>query len=478
MILKELKLKNFRGIAKTTIKFHPKMNVIIGINGSAKTTILDAMALLMARTLPLFNEKPRFDKKDIMAKKTSAKIELKFKSKLYNQKGMSNVSCEGFINEETEYTIDFEDNKNEITKTMIEGGIVDNAPLIAYYPTSRAVLEVSIKASNESTFHQIDAYDNCLTGHSNFNALFDWYRNTDDIHNDDGVKELIHRTDKITYEFICKENELIEKLMPKANKSDKKRYELIHEENERNKKRYELIHEENELMAKINERTREVRRIKNPLLQFTEKAILECTGFTSLKLDRINNEFLVEKNDVTLDINMLSHGEKIYIALVGDIARRLTMLNPNLENPLEGNGVILIDEVELHLHPEWQTSILGKLQNIFPNCQFIITTHSPQVLHAIKAEQIFISLDFEVSKPSDEVYGKTSNQILEYFMETKKRDDKVQNQIDHIYSLFDDKEYEESRKFLNELEDKMIEDPEITRLNHILNRFSKPSPTK
>lgn len=56
------------------------------------------------------------------------------------------------------------------------------------------------------------------------------------------------------------------------------------------------------------------------------------------------------------------------------------MANPERENPLEGTGVVLIDELDLHMHTSWQRKVLSVLKNTFPNIQFIITTHSPQIL--------------------------------------------------------------------------------------------------
>lgn len=76
----------------------------------------------------------------------------------------------------------------------------------------------------------------------------------------------------------------------------------------------------------------------------------------------------------------MSDGEKCTIALFGDLARRMALANPNKDNPLDGEGIVLIDEIELHLHPLWQRRILNVLKKVFPNIQFIVSTHSPQVL--------------------------------------------------------------------------------------------------
>ena len=66
------------------------------------------------------------------------------------------------------------------------------------------------------------------------------------------------------------------------------------------------------------------------------------------------------------------------------------MANPNSDYPLQGEGIVFIDEVDLHLHPKWQMEIIDKLRTIFPNCQFFLSSHSPHVLSDLTPRQIFI----------------------------------------------------------------------------------------
>ena len=89
-----------------------------------------------------------------------------------------------------------------------------------------------------------------------------------------------------------------------------------------------------------------------------------------------------------LSIDQLSGGYRIMLALAADLARRMAQGNPHLEDPLLSEAVVLIDEVELHLHPSWQQRILTDLARTFPNTQFIVSTHSPQVLTTVKPERI------------------------------------------------------------------------------------------
>ena len=90
----------------------------------------------------------------------------------------------------------------------------------------------------------------------------------------------------------------------------------------------------------------------------------------------------------TLEIDQLSDGQRAVLALAADLAWRMAQGNPFLEDPLSSEAIALIDEVELHLHPSWQQRILGDLRRTFPNTQFIVSTHSPQVLTTVEPQHI------------------------------------------------------------------------------------------
>ena len=122
-------------------------------------------------------------------------------------------------------------------------------------------------------------------------------------------------------------------------------------------------------------------------------AMLE--GFDHIRIERQPLTMMVEKEGVSLNINQLSDGEKCTIALFGDLARRLAIANPALESPLDGTGVVLIDELELHMHTQWQRKILRVLKETFPNIQFLVTTHSPQVLGETGEDYNIITLKKE-----------------------------------------------------------------------------------
>lgn len=119
-------------------------------------------------------------------------------------------------------------------------------------------------------------------------------------------------------------------------------------------------------------------------------AFLDGIGDLEVRTDPLR--LTVQKNAHRLGLDQLSDGERSFIAILGDMVRRLSLANPDLDNPLQGHGVVLIDELELHLHPRWQREIVQKLRETFPNIQFIGTTHSPFVIQSLQPGEL-INLD-------------------------------------------------------------------------------------
>ncbi|MDJ0509204.1 MAG: AAA family ATPase [Crocosphaera sp.] len=179
-------------------------------------------------------------------------------------------------------------------------------------------------------------------------------------------------------------------------------------------------------------------------------------------------ELTISKDDIDLKISQLSDGEKKCILIVADIARRLAIANPSLEvsDILEkGKGIILIDEIEAHLHPGWQREIIPALTQTFPSCQFIVTTHSPQVLSKVKKENIFVLEDGKVY-PANHTYGRDSNSILSETMGIPERPIEIKEKLDECFDLIDDNLLEEAKAKLEELSDLLgHNDSEIVKAN-------------
>ena len=126
------------------------------------------------------------------------------------------------------------------------------------------------------------------------------------------------------------------------------------------------------------------------LLMCVRSAIEAMIGnVTGLRVKRNPVRMVVDKSGKEIRVDLLSDGEKCTLAMFGDLARRLALANPGLENPLEGEGIVLIDEIELHMHPSWQRKVLGVLRRTFPNIQFIVTSHSPFILNSLENVVIY-----------------------------------------------------------------------------------------
>ena len=169
----------------------------------------------------------------------------------------------------------------------------------------------------------------------------------------------------------------------------------------------------------------------------------------------------------TLALDQLSGGYRIVLALAADLARRMAQGNPHLDDPLASEAVVLIDEVELHLHPAWQQRVLGDLARTFPNAQFIVSTHSPQVLTSVEPNRV-IELRREgegiVAEPaSAPTYGAEAGDVLAAVMGVDERPD--------------GNEFTETLKRYRRLvTDGAGESPEARRLRRGLERLSPRDP--
>ena len=135
----------------------------------------------------------------------------------------------------------------------------------------------------------------------------------------------------------------------------------------------------------------------------------------------------------------LSDGYHVFIALVADIARRAVMLNEldGAEAPARVEGVVLIDELDLHLHPDWQRVALPRLREAFPRLQFVVSTHSPQVLSSAENRQVRRLVDGELQEEGVFVSGRDTNAILRDLMNTDDRDDEGVAALRRLHEAID-----------------------------------------
>ncbi len=224
-----------------------------------------------------------------------------------------------------------------------------------------------------------------------------------------------------------------------------------------------------------NEERRDNPEFKTQQLEAVRQSIYSLIpGFSNLRVRRSPLRMTVRKQGEELIVNQLSDGEKCLLAMVGDLARRLAIANPSLPDPLQGNGVVLIDEIELHLHPKWQREIIPALTRTFPNCQFIVTTHSPQVISQVKPEGICILEKTDegvVAKKPESSFGRDSNRILEDLMGVPERPQEIKESLLELFRLIDAGNLEGARQLRQQLANEIgADEPEFVKADVLIRR--------
>ncbi|NAG96419.1 AAA family ATPase, partial [Escherichia coli] len=280
-------------------------------------------------------------------------------------------------------------------------------PLIAFYPVERVVLDVPLKIKERHNFLQLDGYDNALNQGIDFRRFFEWFRYREDAENESGLPQDV--LDKLSTR-IDLDNTVLNALTA--------------------------------IMA--SSRDRQLTAVRTAISRF-------MPGFSNLRVRRKPRLHMsIDKNGQTLNVLQLSQGEKSLMALVGDIARRLAMMNPMLENPLNGEGIVLIDEVDMHLHPTWQRTIIQRLTTTFPHCQFVLTTHSPLVISDCKDVLVYSLDDGELTQlPS--LYGQDANTVLLNVMDTDIRNATVAEKLNDLLDLIQKNDFINANALLNTL---------------------------
>lgn len=210
-------------------------------------------------------------------------------------------------------------------------------------------------------------------------------------------------------------------------------------------------------------------------LELVRRAMLAVLpGYSDLHIDRsrpdgpTTSQLVLTKNHQELTADMLSEGERSLLVLAMTIAR-LSSSPRELVASSKPPAVVVIDEIELHLHPRWQRSVIPSLLRAFPNFQLIITTHSPQVIGSVPHESIVVLDDFAVYDAAAPTEGRDSNAILEEIMDVRERDDASQAELDEIARLIDRDELEPARTAIDRLAARWGEDDrEVVRLRTAL----------
>ncbi len=207
-------------------------------------------------------------------------------------------------------------------------------------------------------------------------------------------------------------------------------------------------------------------------LNVVKRAVVACVeGAEDIYYDGRYKDLVVSLNRLGPQLfRNLSDGQRIMLALVGDLAKRVAILNPHLGDGALQNtpGVVLVDELDLHLHPKWQRRVIHDLKATFPCLQFITTTHSPQLIGEAQPQEIIL-LDGGESTTPPRSFGIDSSRVLEEVMGASSRNGSIEELLARLFKLIDDEDFGGARASLGEVEAKLgPDDPEVTRARALM----------
>lgn len=351
--IKRLKIENFKSIKSLELdSFGSGLNAIVGINGAGKSTILRAIDILFSW----------------------------FAARIKNQKGSGEAIQDNDIHHDAVYCI---------LEVELANGI--SWKLFKQKTTSRKKITEKSRLAEMTEYINTILNDNTDHPESEYLPLYALYS--------------VNRIVEETPERLRKDQALAP--------VDVYNKELDKAQNYRSFFRWfkEREDAENRLYRRDS-----MFFVADKQLQAVRDAISGVMpGYENLRVNDHPRGFVIDKGTEKFFFDTLSDGEKAYLALVADIARRMAMTHPNYDKPLECSAIILIDEIDLHLHPSWQRDVLPRMRKVFPHCQFIVTTHSPFVLTNVKNAEDDKLILMENGHPSlivNNVFGREVNLIL------------------------------------------------------------------
>lgn len=349
--LDALRLTNFRCFASLEISFHPQLTVLVANNGQGKTAVLDAVATALGPFVGAFDEAVdrTFEQDDIRLVHTGSGNTMEL------AKGGVAVEADGIVDYRAEtwsrrlagakarttrkdaqvlttWGKELQDRVRDEAEAQVTGTCL---PLVACYPTDRLWNIRRLPYKKLPRTSRMVGYTHCLQSGSDFRLMADWFR-------------------------YWSESAL-----------------------------------EHHQKVSLGQRAASQSEADNAI-EAMRTAIDYClkpSGWGQLGFSFGRQELVAHHPDHgELPVGMLSDGIRSMLTLVADIAFRMVKLNPNLgpHATRETCGIVLIDEVDMHLHPAWQQTVLTSLREAFPRIQFIVTTHSPQVTTTVLAESLRI----------------------------------------------------------------------------------------
>ncbi len=442
--LQKLRLRDYRCFESIDIEFHPQLTVLVAANGAGKTSILDAIAVAFGPYIGAFDEAvgKHFESSDIRLTqiRQTATNEME-----HAPKGVS-LEAIGFIPDrqgdhhasstwrraltsptkakttikDAKQLIDYGKRMQEAVRTRGSDVLL---PLIAYYGTGRLWQQKKLTVNNKlGRTSRTIGYVDCLDPASSYKTFAAWFRYWNLNAKDLQLKEQTHT-------------------------------------------------------AAYEEFAGYIASVKAAVDTCLKPAAWKNLEY-SFKLDTLVAH---HEQHGELPVELLSDGIRNMIGMVADIAFRATKLNGQLgaQAAAQTPGIVLIDEVDMHLHPEWQQVVLQNLTRAFPMMQFIVTTHSPQVLSTVKRENIrIIGLDTSgkiiAELPLTMTYGEPSAVVLHSVMKVDPQPPvKEKADLDRLTEWVDQGKYDNDetkglmQSLINALGD---QHPQLQRLQRSINR--------
>ena len=395
MQINQLEIKNFKGFEHKIFNLNPHFTVFIGENASGKTSVLDALAIAAGSFLI---EIPATETRNIK----EDEIRIKMIENVAKLQKPVIIKATGLVNTfEMTWTRSLEKQKTttkgasdiRATAGLMHIDSIDiptiTFPLIAYHGTGRLWAEHKTQYS-KILDNTTAGYSNCLSAKSSSKEFLSWFKTMEDE-----IRKFDQPNDRLLFNTFKK---AIISMIPDA-------------------------------------------RWEDMAYSFRDDALMG-----------IYTDETGKKNK--LSFNQLSDGYRNMIGMVADLAYRCIQLNPHLgENAIKKTpGIVLIDELDLNLHPKWQRRLVQDLKACFPCVQFVATTHSPFIIQSLKADEYIILDKISDANPNNLDIGT----IVQYLMG-----------VDSIFSTNNEAAYTVNTQVLSNIKNMDSADDITAELNQI-----------